>query len=188
MKNTYTYPVVICEDKECECFVVEIPGFFQHTHGDTMEEAVENAKVALDMIICDFLNRGKELPSPDECQKSVKEEQTPYIVPITVTADPDAYVKVLWISTKCIPCCVGLLDENDTRGVTVNYAIPSIDYIIDGIVDNADIVALPYDASEVIKQKLIEMAGDKPVFQEVVNSENDTDDIFGGFLRWEKLN
>lgn len=189
MKKMYMYPAIIKDDEDGG-YIAVIPGFNQHGSGDTLDEVMESAKTVLDMCICEYLDEKKELPSLEECMKSISEEDKPDTAMVMVEVDTNAYARVLWVSTKCIPCCVGLLEDGDDRGITVHYGpIPTVDCIIKESIDsNIDIIALPYDVPESIKQKLIEIAGDKPVFQEVVNSEKDTDDIFGGFLRWEKLN
>lgn len=185
MKNTYMYPAVIKDDEDGG-YIAEIPGFNQHGSGDTLDEVMESARIVLDMCICEYLDEGKELPSSAECLKDISEEDKLDTAMIAVEVNTDSYVKVAWIGTKCIPCCTGLLEEGDEREIRIRYA--PICITKDSIVSDVDIIALPHDISEEIKQKLIEIAGDKPVFQEVVNAEKDADEIFGGFLRWERLN
>ncbi len=50
---TSNYTIIIQWSDEDKCFVVSLPewGEFCHTHGDTYEEAVKNAKEVLEMLI-----------------------------------------------------------------------------------------------------------------------------------------
>ncbi len=52
-KMTPNYTIIIQWSHEDKCFVVSLPkwGEFCHTHGDTYEEAVKNAKEVLEMLI-----------------------------------------------------------------------------------------------------------------------------------------
>lgn len=188
MKKTYMYPAIIRDD-ENDGLIADILGFGQHASGDTFEEVMESAGVVLDMCICEYLDTGKALPSPEDCLKAVSDEDKPNVTLVTVDVDTEAYAKVLWVGTKCIPNCESLLEEGDSRGIRINYALtPTANSVISELLDNIDIIALPYDISDSIKQRFVEIAGNKPVFLEVVNSETNTDAILGGFLRWDKLN
>ncbi len=50
---TYNYSIIIQWSDEDKCFVVSLPewGEFCHDRGDTYEEAFQNAKEVLEMLI-----------------------------------------------------------------------------------------------------------------------------------------
>ena len=60
------YTVIIQWSQEDNCFVVSLPewGEFCHTHGDTYQEALENAQEVLEMLIESCLEDGELLPEP----------------------------------------------------------------------------------------------------------------------------
>jgi antitoxin HicB len=64
MKNRYT--IVIKWSNEDDCFVVSLPewGEFSHTHGNSYEEALKNAREVLELVIESCLEDGKPLPEP----------------------------------------------------------------------------------------------------------------------------
>ena len=61
------YTIVIQWSDEDQCYLVHLPDFptpKYHTHGDTHEEALKNAKEVLELLIEEYQERGKELPVP----------------------------------------------------------------------------------------------------------------------------
>jgi len=60
------YTIVIRWSDEDRCFVVSLPewGEFCHTHGDTYEEALKNAREVLELLIESSLSNGEPLPEP----------------------------------------------------------------------------------------------------------------------------
>lgn len=60
------YTVVIQWSNEDECYVVSLPewGEFCHTHGDTYEEAMQNAHEVLELLIESAIQNGEPLPEP----------------------------------------------------------------------------------------------------------------------------
>ncbi|MBE9256755.1 MULTISPECIES: type II toxin-antitoxin system HicB family antitoxin [Dolichospermum] len=69
----YHYTVIIQWSQEDNCFVVSLPewGEFCHTHGDTYQEALENAQEVLEMLIESCLEDGEPLPEPKTLGKSL---------------------------------------------------------------------------------------------------------------------
>lgn len=67
------YRVNIIWSIEDDCYVVELPEFANEipryfTHGDTYEEALENAKEALSLLIESYQAEEKPLPQPQILQ------------------------------------------------------------------------------------------------------------------------
>ena len=64
MKSHYT--IIIHWSDEDECFVVSLPewGEFCHTHGNTYEEALQNAQEVLELLIETSPEDGELLPNP----------------------------------------------------------------------------------------------------------------------------
>jgi predicted RNase H-like HicB family nuclease len=61
------YTIVIQWSDEDECYLVHLPEFKSqkyHTHGDTYEEALKNAKEVLELLVEEYQETGKELPIP----------------------------------------------------------------------------------------------------------------------------
>lgn len=69
----FHYTIVIRWSDEDECFVVSLPewGEFCHTHGDTYEEALKNAREVLELLIESSLSNGEPLPEPQTLETSV---------------------------------------------------------------------------------------------------------------------
>ena len=70
---SYHYTIIIQWSQEDKCFVVSLPewGEFCHTHGDTYQEALENAQEVLEMLIESCLQDGEPLPEPKTLGKSL---------------------------------------------------------------------------------------------------------------------
>jgi antitoxin HicB len=70
---SYHYTIIIQWSQEDKCFVVSLPewGEFCHTHGDTYQEALDNAQEVLEMLIESCLQDGEPLPEPKTLGKSL---------------------------------------------------------------------------------------------------------------------
>lgn len=59
------YTIVISWSNEDQCYLVHLPEFPTqqfHTHGDTYQEALNNAKEVLELLIEEYEEDGKTLP------------------------------------------------------------------------------------------------------------------------------
>lgn len=71
---TYNYSIMIQWSDEDKCFVVSLPEWdeFCHTHGDTYEKALQNAREVLELLIESSLEEGELLPEPLTLEKSLR--------------------------------------------------------------------------------------------------------------------
>ncbi|NJL38959.1 MAG: type II toxin-antitoxin system HicB family antitoxin [Leptolyngbyaceae cyanobacterium SM1_4_3] len=60
------YTIIIQWSEEDQCYVVSLPewGEYCHTHGDTYEEALQNAREVLELLTESALGTGRPLPEP----------------------------------------------------------------------------------------------------------------------------
>lgn len=60
------YSIVIQWSDKDQVFVVSLPEFgpYAHTHGDTYEEAFQNAQEVLEDLVRQYQEKGKPLPEP----------------------------------------------------------------------------------------------------------------------------
>ncbi len=60
------YTVIVQWSNEDECYVVSLPewGEFCHTHGDTYQEAMQNAHEVLELLIDSAIQNSEPLPEP----------------------------------------------------------------------------------------------------------------------------
>jgi len=60
------YSLIIQWSEEDQCYIVSFPewGEYCHTHGDTYEEALQNAQEVLELLTESTLEDGKLLPEP----------------------------------------------------------------------------------------------------------------------------
>lgn len=60
------YTIILQWSEEDQCYVVSLPewGDYCHTHGDTYEEALHNAREVLELLTESTLDEGKPLPAP----------------------------------------------------------------------------------------------------------------------------
>lgn len=60
------YSIVIQWSDEDQKYVVSLPEFgpYAHTHGETYEEALQNAQEVLELLVEDYQVRGIPLPPP----------------------------------------------------------------------------------------------------------------------------
>jgi predicted RNase H-like HicB family nuclease len=72
VENHYT--ILIQWSDEDRCYVVSLPewGEFCHTHGNTYEEALKNAREALELLIESAKEDGEPLPKPQTWQNSFR--------------------------------------------------------------------------------------------------------------------
>lgn len=64
------YSIVIQWSDQDEKYVVSLPEFgpYAHTHGNTYEEALENAQEVLELLVETYQVEGKPLPQPQTLQ------------------------------------------------------------------------------------------------------------------------
>ncbi len=62
----YQYSILIQWSDEDQKYIVSLPEFgpYAHTHGDSYEEALQNGKEVLELLIEDYQARNKPLPQP----------------------------------------------------------------------------------------------------------------------------
>jgi len=66
MSQARAYRVILEEDAEDGGFVVRIPAFpHAHTQGDSVDEALANAREVIELEIEVAVERGEEIPRPD---------------------------------------------------------------------------------------------------------------------------
>lgn len=67
------YSITIQWSEEDNKFVAHLPEFgpYAHTHGNTYNEALQNAIEVLELLIEDYTARGKDLPAPYFLKKSL---------------------------------------------------------------------------------------------------------------------
>jgi len=61
------YTIVIHWSDDDNCYLVHLPEFPSqqfHTHGDTYEEALQNAREVLELLVQEYQSDGKPLPEP----------------------------------------------------------------------------------------------------------------------------
>lgn len=59
------YTIVIQWSDEDQCYLVHLPEFptqKYHTHGETYDDALKNAKEVLELLIEEYEENGKQLP------------------------------------------------------------------------------------------------------------------------------
>ena len=69
------YTIIIQWSDEDACYVVSFPewGDYCHTHGDTYEEALHNAREVLELLTESTLDQGKTLPKPQLFGQSLQQ-------------------------------------------------------------------------------------------------------------------
>lgn len=74
-KNQLPYTVVIFWSDEDNCYLVRLPEFPSqkyHTHGDSYEEALENAREVLELLVEEYRQEGKTLPTPINIEQTLQ--------------------------------------------------------------------------------------------------------------------
>lgn len=68
------YTIIIQWSDEDQCYVVSLPewGDYCHTHGDTYEEALQNAREVLELLSESTLHDGNLLPKPQLLGQSLQ--------------------------------------------------------------------------------------------------------------------
>ena len=73
--NSLKYKIVIQWSDEDNCFLVSLPDFKDEqqwvTHGETYEEALQNAVEVMDMLVEIYQEKGKILPVAETLYNSV---------------------------------------------------------------------------------------------------------------------
>ncbi len=73
--NNLKYRIVIQWSDEDNCFLVSLPDFKDEqqwvTHGETCQEALENAAEVMDMLVDIYKEKGKALPTAQTLCNSV---------------------------------------------------------------------------------------------------------------------
>jgi predicted RNase H-like HicB family nuclease len=73
MKLPYT--VLIFWSDEDNCYLVHLPEFPSqkyHTHGDSYEEAMQNAREVLELLVEEYRQEGKSLPKPINVEQTLQ--------------------------------------------------------------------------------------------------------------------
>ena len=98
------YPIVLKKGKEF--IVVYIPDFNINTQGRDLAEAIEMARDAIGIMGIDFEDDGKEIPTPLDMDKVIKENENDIVTLVDV--DFTEYRK-----------------KNETKTVRRNVSLPS---------------------------------------------------------------
>ena len=73
--NSLKYRIVIQWSDEDNCFLVSLPDFKDEqkwvTHGETYEEALQNAVEVMDILVDIYKEKGKALPTAQTLYNSV---------------------------------------------------------------------------------------------------------------------
>ena len=73
--NSLKYTIAIQWSNEDNCFLVSLPDFKDEqqwvTHGETYQEALENAVEVMDMLVEIYQEKGKALPEPETLYRSI---------------------------------------------------------------------------------------------------------------------
>ncbi len=99
------YPVILEKCEDGSGYLVTIPDFDNNTFGETIPEAIEMARDAINLLCVTYEDDKEELPAPSDLDVlSCKANE----IKTLVDADPDAYRRML-----------------DNRAVKKNCTIPS---------------------------------------------------------------
>ncbi|MGG6265103.1 type II toxin-antitoxin system HicB family antitoxin [Leptolyngbya sp. AN03gr2] len=62
----HRYSILIQWSDEDQCYIVSLPewGKYCHTHGETYEEALQNAQEVLELLVESAIAEGEPLPEP----------------------------------------------------------------------------------------------------------------------------
>ncbi|MEL6881801.1 MAG: type II toxin-antitoxin system HicB family antitoxin [Cyanobacteria bacterium J06607_10] len=69
----FKYRVNIIWSETDQCYLVELPEFATEiqryfTHGDTYQEALQNAQEVLELLTASYIEEGRDLPQPQTLQ------------------------------------------------------------------------------------------------------------------------
>lgn len=99
------YPVILNKCEDGSGYLVTIPDFNNNTFGETIPEAIEMARDALNLLGVTYEDKKWSLPEPSDLTSLLCEENE---IKTLVDADPEAYRRML-----------------DNRSVKKNCTIPS---------------------------------------------------------------
>ena len=100
----YVYPVVFTKDEDVyNVSVPDLPGCF--TFGSTLLEAIEMARDAISMWLCDAEDKKEPIPQPSETGN--------------IRMNPNSFVNLIDVDT------IEYRRENDNRAVKKTLSIPS---------------------------------------------------------------
>ncbi len=99
------YPVILNKCEDGSGYLVTIPDFNNNTFGETIPEAIEMARDALNLLGVTYEDKKWSLPEPSDLTSLPCEENE---IKTLVDADPEAYRRML-----------------DNRSVKKNCTIPS---------------------------------------------------------------
>lgn len=99
------YPVILTKCEDGSGYLVTIPDFDNNTFGETIPEAIEMARDAINLLGVTFEDKKWDLPEPSDLATLHCEANE---IKTLVDADPDAYHRML-----------------DNRSVKKNCTIPS---------------------------------------------------------------
>ncbi len=100
----YVYPVVFTKDEDVyNVSVPDLPGCF--TFGSTLLEAIEMARDAISMWLCDAEDKNESIPQPSETEN--------------MPLNPNSFVNLIDVDT------LEYRRENDNRAVKKTLSIPS---------------------------------------------------------------
>jgi antitoxin HicB len=73
------YTIIIQWSNEDQCYVVSLPewGDYCHTHGDTYEEALQNAREVLELLTESAIEDGEPLPAPQLFGQVLRQARQP---------------------------------------------------------------------------------------------------------------
>lgn len=100
----YVYPVTFTPENECfNVAVPDLPGCF--TFGDSLVDAIEMARDAISMWLCDAEDKDESIPAPSEIQD--------------IDHGPESFINLIDVDTT------QYRRENDNRAVKKTLSIPS---------------------------------------------------------------
>ena len=86
------YPVILKKCEDGSGYLVTIPDFDNNTFGETIPEAIEMARDAINLLCVTYEDDKEELPAPSDLDAlSCKANE----IKTLVDADPDAYRRML---------------------------------------------------------------------------------------------
>lgn len=89
--KTY-YPVILTKCEDGSGYLVTIPDFDNNTFGETIPEAIEMARDAINLLCVTYEDNKEELPAPSDLAALNCETND---IKTLVDADPDAYRRML---------------------------------------------------------------------------------------------
>ena len=78
------YPILIQEDKEENCYIVDIPDFEISTYGKDYLEAIEMARDAIGLACVTMEDKGIAIPEPTEFSAVEKESESDIVTLVDI--------------------------------------------------------------------------------------------------------